>query len=101
MKYVVIAVCSFALGIVISFVYFNVAFASMAQSTTQAKIHHDAALIEHLDVGHTAHVRDILAISLCSNRDYLDEYSESIFWQDKEVSDRFLANTAQHCGNSD
>ena len=72
-------------------------YVSMTQITTQANVETEAALIELLDIGNYDQVKDILLLSLCSNRDYLEDQSSTLLWPDKEMSDRFIESTSHHC----
>ena len=99
MKTCLVAVASFVLGIFGTYFYFSYIFAAMTQHSTQGDVHRDAALVEHLALGNHDHVREVLLLSLCANREYLREQSESLLWQDRGVSDRFIESTSQHCVN--
>ena len=97
MKIIVTAILSFLTGVGVTYFIALYSYVALAQQTTQAKVLTESALIEFLELENYNQVKEILNLSLCANRDYLREESDSFFWRDKAMSNRFLESTSMHC----
>ena len=95
-KYALVALIAFTVGVSVSYLYSMRAFFVLTQLSAEADLHRDAALIEQLQLGLVDNVSEVLLLSLCANRTILQEHSESFLWPDKATSDRHLANTSSY-----
>ena len=82
MKILGTAILAFLLGVGVTYGVAMYTMSSVAQMTAQTTVQRESALVDFLETGNYDHVKDILVLSICANRDYLEEQSQTIFWND-------------------
>ena len=95
MKTILVSVASFLCGVAVTYAVLTYGFATLVQLDHQADIIGSVSLIEHLKLGNSEHVAEILMITVDCARKSLESQKTDLFWTDDDATANAI-ELAQH-----